>query len=118
MSWTNPEVTWGRGITLIDFSSAVCQMTGIALNINGTFGWQSCFLRFRHFCHKLPNVKPPLRSCISSSGERYERGCHNEPDGGGRLEDVEVLQDVWYCHQTQGSQEPESCIEKLPLVIF
>ena len=93
-------------------------MTGIALNINGTFGWQSCFLRFRHFCHKLPDVKPLLRSCISSSGERYERGCHNEPDGGGRLEDVEVLQDVWYCHQTQGSQEPESCIEKLPLVIF
>ena len=51
-------------------------------------------------------------------GERDERGGHNEPDGGGRLEDVEVLQDVWHCHQTQGSQEPESFIEKLPLIIF
>ena len=45
----------------------------------------------------------------------------HEPDGGGSLEDVEVLQDVRNSHQTQGSQKPESCFEekeKVFLVIF
>ena len=32
----------------------------------------------------------------------------SSPDGGGGLEDVEVLQDVRNCHQPQSSQEPES----------
>ena len=45
--------------------------------------------------------QPPLVAFLLP-GER------DKPDGGGRLEDVEVLQDVWNCHQAQGSQEPES----------
>ena len=37
---------------------------------------------------------------------RVRKGCPTDgglPDGGGRLEDVEVLQDVWNRHQTQCS---------------
>ena len=33
------------------------------------------------------------------------------PDRGGRLEDVEVLQDVRHGHQAQGAQETEACVQ-------
>ena len=91
-------------------------MTGIALNMNA-FGniW-------------MPVMLSPLLSFLPQIVRRqtsfevlhfFFRGTEmrgDEPDGGGRLEDVEVLQDVWNCHQTEGSQEPESCIEKLPII--
>ena len=56
-------------------------------------------------------------------GPRVRKGSSSNrwvalPDGGGSLEDVEVLQDVWNCHQTQSSQEPKSFIEKLSLKYF
>ena len=83
-------------------------MTGIALNINALGNiWmgvrRSPLLSFFPLAHKLPvklSTNPPVAFLLP--GER------DKPDGGGRLEDVEVLQDVWNCHQAQGSQEPES----------
>ena len=32
------------------------------------------------------------------------------PDGGGKLEHVEVLEDVGDGHQTQDTQEPQACV--------
>ena len=32
----------------------------------------------------------------------------NEPDGGGSLEDVEILQDVRHTHQSHRSEEPQT----------
>ena len=34
------------------------------------------------------------------------------PDGGGKLEHVEVLEDVGDGHQTQDTQEPQACVHK------
>ena len=40
---------------------------------------------------------------------RYEYGDElGQPDGGGRLEDVEVLEDVGHGHQAEGAEEAEA----------
>ena len=33
----------------------------------------------------------------------------SQPDGGGGLENVEVLQNVWEGHEAEGAQEAEAC---------
>ena len=33
----------------------------------------------------------------------------SQPDGGGGLENVEVLQNVWEGHEAEGAQEAETC---------
>ena len=86
-------------------------MTGIALNMNA-FGniW-------------MPVMLSPLLSFLPQIVRRqtsfevlhfFFRGTEmrgDEPDGGGRLEDVEVLQDIRHGHQAQGAQETEACAQ-------
>ena len=37
-----------------------------------------------------------------------ERDQLSQSNGGGGLEDVEILQNIWYTHQPHGSQEPQA----------
>ena len=113
MSWASLKLKfpWDLGSCHegnLQLSSAVVKLSRL-LWIQMPLGHLDVRQAFPRFCHfypafcKLLSIFSPLPSFLQDVSLQISQW---KPNGSGRLEDVEILQDVWNSHQSQSSQEP------------